>query len=78
MTHSIERVKYPDGTIVVRHVHDEGEWWRKWVVAPNEELAFLHTSSPHYSCPGMSFTRAPVRIQHPKKVVFIQSGGLDI
>lgn len=26
MSYSIERVKYPDGTVVVRHMHDEGEW----------------------------------------------------
>lgn len=78
MTYSIERVKYPDGTIVVKHVGEEGDWWCKWIIAPTEELAFLHSSRPYYTCPGMSYAHPAYRIEHPKKIVFKQRGGLDI
>lgn len=78
MTYSIERVKYPDGTIVVKHTSADGDYWCKWIVAPTEELAFLHSSGPYYSGPGRSFAHPAYRIDHPKKIVLKQRGGLDI
>lgn len=78
MSYSIERVKYPDGTIVVRHMHDEGEWWKEWVIAPTESVALDHIDPAHYSGPGRSFAHKAYRMKHPKKVVFCQRGGLDI
>lgn len=77
-SYDISVVRYPDGTVTVTHRHIDGEWWRRWIVGDSEELAFLHANSPHYGCPGISFVRSPYRIEHPKKFVLVQSGGLDI
>lgn len=78
MSYSIERVKYPDGTIVVRHACHDGEWWRDWIVAPTESVALDHIDQEYYGGPGRAFVRRAYRVDHPKKVVFVQSGGLDI
>lgn len=77
-SYDISVVRYPDGTRRVTHRHIDGEWWCEWVVADTEELAHLHSRAAHYSGPGMSFTGMPIGVQHPKKVVLFQSGGLDI
>lgn len=78
MSYTVERIKYPDGTIIVRHIHDDGEWWCEWLVAPSEDIALDHVGHAHYGGPGRGFAHAPYRIKHPKKVVFFQRGGLDI
>lgn len=78
MNYSIESVRYPDGTVVVKHIHEHGEWWRKWIVADTDGQADPHTSCSHYSGAGMPFARVPYRMAHPKKFVLYQTGGLDI
>lgn len=78
MTYSIERIKYPDGTIVVRHTGADGDWWRDWIIAPTESVALDHIDQEYYGGPGRAFVRRAHRVSHPKKVVFVQSGGLDI
>ena len=78
MTYSIERVKYPDGAIAIRHADWDGEWWREWVVAPTEDIALDHINPEYYGGPGRGFVRKAYRMNHPKKIVFVQSGGLDI
>mgnify|MGYP003489281298 FL=1 len=62
MTYSIERVKYPDGTIAIRHADWDGEWWREWVVAPTEDIALDHIDPEYYGGPGRGFARCCRRL----------------
>ncbi len=70
--------RHDDGSCTVSHYGDEGDWWCRWSVADTEEAAMNHMMRAYYKAPGMSFVRRCSRLEHPRKFVFFQSGGLDI
>jgi hypothetical protein len=69
---------WPKGVKTVTYYYGDGECWHRWIAANSMDDAMEHVEPRYYSGPGRGWAIPVLRIEHPRKVVLFQRGGLDI